>query len=161
MDPDETARAHQAGAAQTRQAYPGPARTAEPARRAEEPMTRSEERLRVGTERDKVGVARLRKYVVTEQQQVDVPVSHEEVRVERHPVHGTGAGRGLGHPGIGEEQREIPLHADRPVVDTETVPVEEVRLGRDTVTDERRVGGPVRKERIEADLPDEGRRRLS
>ena len=36
-------------------------------------MTRSEERLRVGTEQVETGRARLRKYVVTEQQSVDVP----------------------------------------------------------------------------------------
>ena len=49
-------------------------------------MTRSEEQLRVGTERYETGRARLRKYVVTEQQQVTVPVTREEVRVEREPI---------------------------------------------------------------------------
>ena len=45
--------------------------------------TRSEEQLRVGTEKVATGKARLRKYVVTEQQNVTVPVTREEVRVER------------------------------------------------------------------------------
>src|ERR687884_179509 len=36
-------------------------------------MTRSEERLKVGTESREAGRARLRKYVVTEQQQMSVP----------------------------------------------------------------------------------------
>jgi Domain of unknown function (DUF2382)/PRC-barrel domain len=45
-------------------------------------MTRSEEELRVGTETRERGRARLRKYVVTETQQVTVPVQREEVRVE-------------------------------------------------------------------------------
>ena len=40
-------------------------------------MTRSEEHLRVGTTADEVGRARLRKRVVTEHQQVTVPVTHE------------------------------------------------------------------------------------
>ncbi|WP_262496097.1 PRC and DUF2382 domain-containing protein [Nonomuraea sp. SYSU D8015] len=48
--------------------------------------TRSEERLDVGTESHERGRARLRKYVVTEQQQVNVPVTREEVRVERQPI---------------------------------------------------------------------------
>ena len=53
------------------------------------------------------------------------------------------------------------MHADRPVVETETVPVERVRLGKETRTDEETVSGEVRKERIEADLPGEqGRRNL-
>ena len=48
-------------------------------------MTRSEERLRVGTEKVETGRARLRKYVVTENQTVTVPVTREEVRIEREP----------------------------------------------------------------------------
>ena len=48
-------------------------------------MTSSEERLNVGTEQVETGRVRLRKYVVTEEQ-VIVPVRHEEVRVEREPV---------------------------------------------------------------------------
>src|SRR6478609_11456636 len=39
-------------------------------------LTRSEEQLHVGTEKVQTGRARLRKYVVTEQQTVTVPVSH-------------------------------------------------------------------------------------
>ena len=49
-------------------------------------MTRSEERLNVGTESREAGRARLRKYVVTEQEQVTVPVTREEVRIEREPI---------------------------------------------------------------------------
>ncbi len=49
-------------------------------------MTRSEEQLRVGTERVEAGRARLRKYVTTETETRTVPVSHEEVRVEREPI---------------------------------------------------------------------------
>jgi sporulation protein YlmC with PRC-barrel domain len=48
--------------------------------------SRSEEELAVGTETRERGRARLRKYVTTEQQTVTVPVSREEVRVEREPV---------------------------------------------------------------------------
>jgi uncharacterized protein (TIGR02271 family) len=49
-------------------------------------MTRSVEELRVGTARQERGRVRLRKYVVTEQVQQTVPVSREEVRVEREPI---------------------------------------------------------------------------
>ena len=49
-------------------------------------MTRSEEQLRVGTERVETGRVRLRKYIVTEQVTRTVPVSHEEVRLEREPI---------------------------------------------------------------------------
>lgn len=50
---------------------------------AGEYLTRSEEQLQVGTERVETGRARLRKFVVTEEQTVTVPVTREEVRVVR------------------------------------------------------------------------------
>ncbi|WP_229070291.1 DUF2382 domain-containing protein [Actinoplanes sp. DH11] len=125
-------------------------------------MTRSEERLNVGTEREQAGKARLRKYVVTEQQQVSVPVSREEVRLEREPITDTNRDSAYAGPALTESEHEVTLHAERPVVDTEAVPVERVRLGTETVTEQQTVGGEVRKERIEADLPDEdGRRTFS
>ena len=49
-------------------------------------MTVSEERLKVGREKEAAGKVRLRKYVVTEQQNVTVPVTREEVRLERELV---------------------------------------------------------------------------
>jgi stress response protein YsnF len=55
-------------------------------------MTCSEEQLRVGTETRQTGKARLRKYVTTEHQQTTVPVSHEEVTLDREPI--TDANRG-------------------------------------------------------------------
>ncbi|MEV4349147.1 YsnF/AvaK domain-containing protein [Actinoplanes sp. NPDC049596] len=125
-------------------------------------MTRSEERLQAGTQREEAGRARLRKYVVTENEQVTVPVEREEVRLEREPITDANRGAAFNGPDITESEHEVTLHADRPVVDTEAVPVERVRLGKETVTDEETVSGEVRKERIEADLPDEdGRRKLS
>jgi stress response protein YsnF/sporulation protein YlmC with PRC-barrel domain len=45
-------------------------------------MVRSEEQLAAGTERVATGRARLRKYLVTEEQQITVSVSREDVRVE-------------------------------------------------------------------------------
>jgi len=124
-------------------------------------MTRSEEQLRVGTEREQVGQARLRKYVVTENVQTTVPVQREEVRVEREPITGANRDRAFSGPAITESEHEVTLHAERPVVDKEAVPVERVRMGTDTVTDERTVGDEVRKEQIEADLPHEdGTRRI-
>jgi uncharacterized protein (TIGR02271 family) len=114
-------------------------------------MTRSEERLRAGTETQEVGRARLRKHVVTEHEQVTVPVSHEEVRVEREPITDANRGAAQDGPAISEEEHEVTLRAERPVVTTETEAVERVRLGTDTVREEETVGGEVRKEQIELD----------
>jgi len=124
-------------------------------------MTRSEERLNVGTRTEQTGTARLRKYVVTEQEQVTVPVSREEVRVERQPVTDANIGDALDGPNISEEEHEVTLHAERPVVETEAVPVERVRLDTQTVTEQETVSGQVRKEAIdfEGDTDSEQRRR--
>ena len=129
----------------------------------DEAMTRSEERLNVGTESREAGRARLRKYVVTEQQQVTVPVSREEVTLERETITDANRGEAYDGPAISEEEHEVTLRAERPVVDTEAVAVERVRLGKETVTEQETVGGEVRKEEIEldrgdSDVRDESRR---
>ena len=114
-------------------------------------MTRSEERLQVGTEQQEAGRARLRKYVVTETEQVSVPVTREEVRVEREPITEGNRGQALSGPDISEEEHEVTLHEERPVVNTEAVPVERVRLAKEQVTGTETVSGEVRKERIETE----------
>ncbi|WP_433505545.1 DUF2382 domain-containing protein [Pseudonocardia halophobica] len=114
-------------------------------------MTRSEERMRVGTETTEAGRARLRKYVVTEQVTQTVPVSHEEVRIEREPISESNIDAATDGPAISEEEHEVTLHAERPVTQTEAVPVERVRLDKETVTQQEQVSGEVRKEQIEAD----------
>ena len=114
-------------------------------------MTRSEEQLHVGTEKVQTGRARLRKYVVTEQQQVTVPVSREEVRVEREPITDANVDRAMNGPEISEEEHELVLTEERPVVAKETVPVERVRLAKEAVTEEKQVTADVRKEQIETE----------
>jgi len=114
-------------------------------------MTRSEERLRVGTETQEIGRARLRKHIVTEHQSVQVPVSREEVRVEREPITDANRGDAYDGPALSEEEHEVVLHAERPVVDTEVEAVERVRLDTETVRETETVSGEVRKEQIEVD----------
>ncbi len=114
-------------------------------------MTRSEERLSVGKEQVETGRARLRKYVVTENVTQTVPVSREEVRVEREPITDANIGQATSGPGLSEEEHEITLTEERPVVDKETVPVERVRLDKETVTDQREVSEQVRKEQIDTE----------
>jgi uncharacterized protein (TIGR02271 family) len=114
-------------------------------------MTRSEERLNVGTRKEEVGRARLRKYVVTENVTETVPVSREEVRIEREPITDANVGKAMDGPAISEEEHEVTLHAERPVVEKEAVPVERVRLDKDTVTDQETVNEGVRKEQIDVD----------
>ena len=112
-------------------------------------MTRSEERVRVDTQNVEAGRARLRKYIVTENVTQTVPVSHEEVRLEREPITEQNMGQAMSGGDLTEEEHEVILHAERPVVEKETVPVERVRLATETVTSEETVSEQVRKEQIE------------
>lgn len=115
----------------------------------DEAMTRSEEQLHVGTERVETGTARLRKYVVTENVTKTVPVSHEEVRIEREPITDANRDAALSGGDITEEEHEVTLHAEQPVVSKEAVPVERVRLSTENVTENQTVNEEVRKEQIE------------
>jgi stress response protein YsnF len=130
---------------------------------AGEAMTRSEERLVAGTEVYEAGRARLRKYVITEDVQITVRVRREELRLEQETL--PTVSRGLvedpdvfgpdevyGGPD-GGTVFEIVLHEERPVVTTEIIPVQRVRLTKLVHTDDHVVTGRVRRERIEVDQP--------
>jgi uncharacterized protein (TIGR02271 family) len=114
-------------------------------------MTRSEEELHLGTAQRERGRARLRKYVVTENVQTTVPVSREEVRIEGEPITDANRDQALDGPDISEEEHEVVLHEEEPVVEKRTVPKERVRLDKETVTDEREISEQVRKEQIEGE----------
>jgi uncharacterized protein (TIGR02271 family) len=114
-------------------------------------MTRSEERLQVGTTAREAGRARLRKYVVTENVTETVPVTREEVRVEREPITDANMGNAMDGPAISEEEHEVVLHSEQPVVAKEAVPVERVRLDKETVTEQVQVNETLQKEEIEVD----------
>ncbi len=120
-------------------------------------MTRSEEELRVGTESREVGKARLRKHVVTENVQTTVPVQREEVRVEREPITDENVDAATEGPAISEEEHEVTLREEVPVVEKEAVPQERVRLDRDTVSDEHTVSDEVRKEQVDVEDERSGR----
>jgi uncharacterized protein (TIGR02271 family) len=117
----------------------------------DEAMTRSEERLDVGTTSQEAGRARLRKYVTTEQETVTVPVKKERAVLETEPITGENRDEALSGPAISEEEHEVVLTEERAVVDKTAEPVERVKLGTETVTDEETVTEEVRKEHIEAE----------
>ena len=112
-------------------------------------VVRHEERLNVGTQEREAGQARLRKYVVTDHETVDVPVEREEVTVERTPINDTNARVDNGT--IGEEEVDVTLHEERPVVQKEAVAVEEVGLNKQTVQETQRVEADVRKEQVDVE----------
>ena len=114
-------------------------------------MTRSEEELRVGKVSREAGRARLRKWVETEHVTQTVPVSREEVRIEREPITDANVGQALDGPAISEEEHEVVLHEEQAVASTEAVPKERVRLDKEVVVEEQSVGQDLRKERIEVE----------
>lgn len=121
-------------------------------------MTRSEERLRVGTDTREAGPARLRKHIVTENVSTTVPVSHEEVTLHREPITEANRADALSGGDLTEEEHEVTLREERAVVDKDVVPVERVRLGTETHTEQQQVDETVRKEVIETDgVEDRGR----
>jgi uncharacterized protein (TIGR02271 family) len=114
-------------------------------------MTRSEEELRVGTRTRERGRVRLRKYVTTEQVTTTVPVRREEVRLEREPITDANVDAATSGPAISEEEHEVTLHEEEPVVQKRAVPKERVRLDKATVAGEQQVGDAVRKEQVDLD----------
>ncbi|MBW3639251.1 MAG: PRC and DUF2382 domain-containing protein [Actinobacteria bacterium] len=117
----------------------------------DEAMTRSEERLQVGTQQVESGRARLRKYVTTSTETVQVPVQKETLAVEREPITDANAGQALDGPAISEEEHEVVLTEERPVVAKEAVPVERVRVGKQVETEQATVSEDVRQEQIDLD----------
>ncbi|RBY93636.1 hypothetical protein DQ237_16795 [Blastococcus sp. TF02-8] len=128
------------------------ARHAAPEAATDGAMTRSEEQLRVRTERVPERRVRVVKYVVTEEVQVAVPIRREEIRIEEVPLGAEGGVPASSLTGAdGGLPEEIVLHAERPVVDVEVVPVERVRLRTELVQGQETVSGQVRREQVVVD----------
>ncbi len=114
-------------------------------------MTRSEERLRVGVQKRPSQTVRLQKRVVTENVTQTVPVTKERATITREPITEATRGNAMDGPAISEEEHEIVLTEERAVVSKETVPVERIRVGKDTVREQQTITEEVRKEQIELD----------
>lgn len=109
-------------------------------------VTRSEEELRVGKRETEAGRARIRKWVETEPVETDVELRRETARVVREPVNEPVSGAE-----IGEDQVEVGLRAEEPVVEKRTVAKERIGLEKDVQTERETVADQVRKERVEVE----------
>jgi uncharacterized protein (TIGR02271 family) len=114
-------------------------------------MTRSEEQVRVGTTSEEAGRVRLRKYVTTEHETHTVPVRKEKAVIETEPITDGNVGSATSGPDISEEEHEVVLREERATVDKTVEPVERVRLGTETTTEEQTVTEEVRKEQVEVE----------
>ncbi len=114
-------------------------------------MTRSEEEMSVSKQTKAVGKARLRKYLVSEQKTITVPVTHEEVSIEREPITEANVGAAMEGKELSDEEHEVTLHVEEAVVNKTVVPKERVRLATEAVTENQQVSADLTKEQIEAD----------
>lgn len=105
--------------------------------------------LRVHKDRISRGEVRIRKEVVTENQTVQVPVTREELVIERRPGSETSAADGS----IGESEIRVPLTEERASLDKSTVVREEVSVSKRPVEEVRDVTGEVRREELVVDDP--------
>lgn len=104
--------------------------------------------LRVHKERVQSGEVRLRKEIVTEQQHLQVPVTREELVIERTPV----SGDRTASAEIGSEQEiRVPLTEERVRVEKQPVAREEVRVGKKAVQETREVTEATRREQLKVD----------
>jgi uncharacterized protein (TIGR02271 family) len=101
-----------------------------------------DEELDVRKQPVQAGEVRVRKEVVTEQRTIDVPVTREEVVIERHQVaDGTPAGAGTDQTEI-----RVPVMEEQVQVDKRPVVREEISVGKRPVEDVRHVEGTVSHE---------------
>src|SRR5690606_8110255 len=87
----------------------------------------------------------------TEYEEHTVPLRKERVRVEREPVPEEARAEAPLTPEVSEEEQEIVLHEERPVVSRENVPVERVRVEKESFVEDETVGGEVRREHVESE----------
>jgi uncharacterized protein (TIGR02271 family) len=106
------------------------------------------ELLRAVKERVQRGEIRLRKHVVTENQTMNVPVTREEVIVERVPASGKAPASGA----IGDQgEVRIPVSEERVRVSKEPVVTGEVRVQKRNIQENQQVSGEVRHEELDVE----------
>jgi len=113
-----------------------------------------EEELQATKHEVKAGEVRVRKDVVTEERTIDVPVTREEVIIERHPASGRST---TGSIKEGEEIR-VPITEEEVRVEKRPVVKEEITVGKRKVQDTETVRDTVRRE--EARIEESGTSRV-
>jgi len=128
-----------------------PAGTPESARRDLADRTEAErlelraEELEVQKRQREAGEVRVRKEVVSEERTIDVPVTREELVVERHPAGERAAASGDIREG---EELRIPLMEEEVIVQKRPVVREEVSIGKREVAGTEHVAETVRHEEL-------------
>ena len=111
-----------------------------------EVLERREERMTVDKDTQQVGSVRVGKRVVQETQSVDVPVTREELVIERRAVD-----RPAGDADLTEGAVEVPVYEEQVRTGKDVRVVEELEIGKASKTDTERVSGTVRREEFDID----------
>lgn len=114
----------------------------------ERSMELREEELRARKEQVQAGEVEIRKDVVEEKRTIDVPVSREEVVIERHTVDRRPASGSIDDSG---QTIEVPLMEEHATLEKETVVTGEVEIGKRTVQETEKLSGTVRREEARID----------
>jgi uncharacterized protein (TIGR02271 family) len=110
-------------------------------------IERAEEHLTVDKRAEQAGAVQVGKHVVEERQAVDVPVTREEVTLERHAVD-----RPVGSGDVfADEAIEVPVYEERVETGKEARVVEELEVGKTATTDTAHVEDTVRREEFDID----------
>ena len=118
----------------------------------EERIRLHEERLKVDKERVQAGEVNVDKHVIEDEQTVEVPVSREEVYIERRAVNDETAADEVFDDG---ENLHIPIMKERLEVTKRPVVSEEIIVGKRRVQDTETVRETVRREEAEIDGTDD------
>jgi len=102
-----------------------------------------EERLQAQKQTVQTGEVRLRKDVVEEEKRIDVPVTHEEVVIDRHSLTEP---RVSDIPVGRDETIRVPVSAEQVNVTKTAVETGEVSIGKRAVTENQRVTDTVKRE---------------
>lgn len=116
-----------------------------------------EEKLNVDKERVQSGEVRVEKNIVEEEQTVDVPVSREEVYIERRPVDREATGKDPAAVFDEDENIRIPLMEEKVEVSKKPMVSEEIVIGKRQVKDTETVSETVKREEADIDRSDEMR----
>jgi uncharacterized protein (TIGR02271 family) len=108
-------------------------------------VTRHEEELAVGTQSVETGHARLRKWVESEPVEMNVELQRETARITREQIDQPASGDAE----FSEEEIDVPLHAEQPVVAKQTVAKERIGIETDVETEQATVTDEVRKEHVD------------
>jgi uncharacterized protein (TIGR02271 family) len=109
-------------------------------------IQRTEERLVVDKDVEQAGSVRVGKNVVEARQAVDVPVTREEVVLERHAVDAPAS-----DATFSDQEIEVPVYEERVTAAKEARVVEELEVGKRSTTGTEHVEDTVRREEFDID----------